>query len=267
MFKVGCWNIWGLNNPKKHRIISDWAHNSKLGIMGLLETKIAPSNFDSVIAGLNLHSWSFVSNANASPTCRILVGWDTKMVTISCLHYSDQWVTCEATSLATNETSRFTFVYGHNTPAGRGLIWEYIVQHAPQFSSSPWALMGDFNATIQPSDRSGGNLHWNGHHEDFGRCIHEAELIHVPYSGLKFSWHNGQAGRYTIMRKLDWIFCNPAFLNTWPAVHSRFLPRDASDHSAMILDFSHHRPQGPSPFKFLNLWADRDDFMDLVRAV
>ncbi|KAJ6925333.1 hypothetical protein NC651_009871 [Populus alba x Populus x berolinensis] len=35
----------------------------------------------------------------------------------------------------------------------------------------------------------------------------------------------------------------------------------------MILDFSHHRPQGPSPFKFLNLWADRDDFMVLVRAV
>ena len=69
------------------------------------------------------------------------------------------------------------------------------------------------------------------------------------------------------MRKLDWIFCNPAFLNTWPAVHSRFLPRDASDHSAMILDFSHQRPQGSSPFKFLNLWADRDDFMDLVRAV
>ncbi|KAJ6940685.1 hypothetical protein NC651_006728 [Populus alba x Populus x berolinensis] len=264
---IGCWNIWGLNNPKKHRFISEWVHNSKLGIIGLLETKVAPSNLDTVIAGLNLHSWSFISNANASPTCRILVGWDTKIVKISCLHYTDQWITCEVTSLASKEISRFTFVYGHNTPAGRGLIWEYIVQHAPLFSSSPWALMGDFNATIQPSDRSGGNLHWQGHHEDFGRCIHEAELIQIPYSGLKFSWHNGQTGRDTIMRKLDWIFCNPAFLDTWPATHSKFLPRDASDHSAMILDFSHHRPQGLAPFKFLNLWADREDFLDIVQEV
>ncbi|KAJ6941864.1 hypothetical protein NC652_007818 [Populus alba x Populus x berolinensis] len=264
---IGCWNIWGLNNPKKHRFISEWVHNSKLGIIGLLETKVAPSNLDTVIAGLNLHSWSFISNANVSPTCRILVGWDTKIVKISCLHYTDQWLTCEVTSLASKEISRFTFVYGHNTPAGRGLIWEYIVQHAPLFSSSPWALMGDFNATIQPLDRSGGNLHWHGHHEDFDRCIHEAELIQIPYSRLKFSWHNGQTGRDTIMRKLDWIFCNPAFLNTWPAAQSKFLPRDASDHSAMILDFSHHGPQGPAPFKFLNLWADIEDFLDIVQAV
>ncbi|KAJ6859667.1 hypothetical protein NC651_036069 [Populus alba x Populus x berolinensis] len=232
---IGCWNIWGLNNPKKHRFISEWVHNSKLGIIGMLETKVAPSNLDTVIAGLNLHSWSFISNANVSPTCHILVGWDTKIVKISCLHYTDQWLTCEVTSLASKEISRFTFVYGHNTPARRCLIWEYIVQHAPLFSSSPWALM--------------------------------AELIQIPYSGLKFSWHNGQTRRDTIMRKLDWIFCNPAFLNTWPAAHSKFLPRDASDHSAMILDFSHHKPQGPAPFKFLNLWADIEDFLDIVQAV
>jgi hypothetical protein len=65
------------------------------------------------------------------------------------------------------------------------------------------------------------------------------------------------------MKKLDWIFSNQYFLSTWPTTHSIFLPRDYSDHSSMILEFSTPEPRPPSPFKFLNFWADRSEFLDL----
>ena len=158
----------------------------------MLETKIAGPNMNAVSAGLNLHSWNFVSNINSSSTCRILVGWDPTVFSLSCMNYSDQWVTCEVTTLSTNECFKITVVYGLNTPVGRKLLWEYMLHQAPAFASTPWALMGDFNAILKPSDRSGGDMNWYDHYHEFSNCIQDTELIQVPFTGPKFSWHNGQ---------------------------------------------------------------------------
>ena len=90
MNKIGCWNTWGLNSPKKQFAIRNWTLNSMLGIIGLLETKITPTNLPTVTASINLPAWKFLSNAStASPTCRILVGWDPSMFNLSCLQFSD----------------------------------------------------------------------------------------------------------------------------------------------------------------------------------
>jgi len=39
--------------------------------------------------------------------------------------------------------------------------------------------------------------------DDFGACIQDAELVKVPYTGLKFAWHNNQQDTKTILEKLD----------------------------------------------------------------
>ena len=265
MINIGTWNVWGLNSPNKQKTVRDWVTKQKLGIVGLLESKIASARLDPVISGLALPSWNFLSNISASASCRILVGWDPLKYNITCINFSEQWVTCDVTTLSSNTSLKITFVYGLNTPAGRGMLWDYILSQAPQFSSSPWVLMGDFNATLKATDRSGGDTNWYSHLEDFGSCIHDAELSHIPYSGLKFSWHNGQLGKDAIMKKLDWIFGNFPFLSNWPAAHANFLPRDHSDHSAMILTLTPPSPHMPAPFKFLNVWADRMDFQDIVK--
>ncbi|KAJ7009375.1 hypothetical protein NC653_000139 [Populus alba x Populus x berolinensis] len=220
-----------------------------LGIIGLLETKISPANLNAVTTSINLPAWKFLSNAGTSPTCRILVGWDPSMFNLSCLQLSDQWVTCDVFSLITKDTFKITFVYGLNTPAGRSSLWNYIKQQAPMYSPAPWILLGDFNAILKPSDRSGGDQNWNGHQNDFGTCIQGFELTQIPYSGLKFTWHNGQLGGNAIMRKLDWIFGNHSFLLKWPSAYYKVLPRDHSDHSALILECQPHSQRPPaSPF-------------------
>jgi len=218
-----------------------------------------------VVTKLQLPAWNFLSNVNSSSSCRVMVGWDPAIFRISCLHSSDQWVTCDVTTLATNTAFRVTFVYGLNTPVGRELLWNYMKHQTPLFSSSPWIILGDFNAILKSSNRIGGDTCWYGHQDAFGNCIQDSELVEIPYTGMNFTWHNGQQGVNAIMKKLDWIFSNHCFLSTWPTAHSIFLPRDYSDHSSMILEFSTPEPRPPYPFKFLNFWADRSEFMDLVR--
>jgi hypothetical protein len=83
-------------------------------------------------------------------------------------------------------------------------------------------------------------------------------------TGLKYSWHNGQQGDHVIQKKLDWIFGNSNLFASFPAAQAIFLPREISDHSAMLLSLNPQAQQQQSTFKFLNTWTDREDFNDVV---
>lgn len=222
--------------------------------MPVVESNLAP------------HPWKYISNVNASSPCRIMVGWNPIKLNITCTHQSPQWLTCETTSLSTNAPLKITFIYGYNTPAYRTSLWRYICQESRMSTSISWILMGDFNAIMWPADRHGGDTTWHHHLDDFNDCIQQAQLLQIPYSGLKYSWHNGQHGDHTTQKKLDWIFCNPCLLTNWPEAHSSFLPRHLSDHNAMILNLRQESYQRHPPFKFLNLWADREDFSAIVNS-
>ena len=165
-----------------------------------------------------------------------------------------KWLTCEITTLTSNTIFSVTFIYAYNTPAERTSLWRYIGQESRKNSSTPWVLMGDFNAIMRPGDRKGGDETWHNYLDEFSECIQQAELIQIPYMGLKFSWHNGQKGGHTIQKKLDWLFCNTCFLTKLPEVNSVFQHRHVSVHSAMLLNSHNTRAkQRYPPFKFLNL--------------
>nr|TKS12516.1 hypothetical protein D5086_0000062530 [Populus alba] len=266
MFIVGSWNIWGLNGLHKQKTVHAWTQKHKLDIFGLLETKVDAANLAALQPNLAPPHWKFHSNIASSPTCRILVGWNAQKLNLTCLHTASQWLTCEATNHSTPTPIRITFIYGHNTPAERHTLWNYISHESSQNSNIPWIVMGDFNAILSAADRTGGDSNWPRHQDDFASCMSQAELLQAPSTGLKFTWHNGQHGCNTIQKKLDWVFGNPSLFSTWPATQATFQPRNVSDHSAMILSLhslTHHQH---SPFKFLNIWADRIDFLPTVTS-
>nr|TKS12517.1 hypothetical protein D5086_0000062540 [Populus alba] len=266
MFIISCWNIWGLNGPQKQKNVQFWAQKNNLDIFGILETKITAANITSVQATLAPPYWQFYSNINSNPTCRILVGWNPHKLQLICLHSSPQWLTCEATHASLPHPIKITFIYGHNTPAERHALWHYITRESSLNTCIPWLVMGDFNAIMQTGDRIGGNIHWPRHQDDFVTCISQSALLQVPYTGIKYSWHNGQHGCNTIQKKLDWVFDNSCLFSSWPATNATFEPRSISDHSAMIIRLRRPNQHSHSPFKFLNIWTERSDFLTTVAS-
>ncbi|KAJ6411592.1 hypothetical protein OIU84_008219 [Salix udensis] len=160
---------------------------------------------------------------------------------------------------------KLTIVYGDNTPAGREALWEYIERTSMDHSAIPWLIMGDFNAVLSPDDRQGGRQDWCNHHNAFGNSIQEAELFQTSYTGMRYTWHNGHAAKTSILRKLDWVFSNSTFYTSWPTAKTHFYPRNASDHSAAVTTLTNTRQKTHYPFKFLNLWTDREEFILTVR--
>ncbi|KAF9663050.1 hypothetical protein SADUNF_Sadunf18G0117900 [Salix dunnii] len=205
---------------KKLRAVKSWINKCHLNMFGLLETKVSQNNLPLVESKLNLQGWKFLSNIFDENPCRIFVGWNSQYFNLSLVHSTAQWVTCEAVFLTTGETLVVTFVYGSNTPAGRKPLWDYIVNAGHLFSSRPWLILGDFNAVMQPEQRSGGDSRWHNYHEDFCMATHQAQITSLPFT----------------------------------------------DHSPMVAQLGIPPPGRHNQFKFLNLWANRDDFLPLVQA-
>ncbi|KAJ6397283.1 hypothetical protein OIU84_018239 [Salix udensis] len=174
-------------------------------IFGLLETHITMSNMETVRRSLENPGWEFVSNIQANSPCRILISWNTNKIRMQHCQVSEQWITCELVDKHHNEALTISFIYGRNTPAERGPLWEYLRSRSSSAASSPWIVMGDFNAVLRPSDRHGGDIRWNNNHEEFRTTVCQAGLFQPPYTGVRLTWHNGQQGDNAILKKLDWV--------------------------------------------------------------
>ncbi|KAB5512336.1 hypothetical protein DKX38_029364 [Salix brachista] len=267
MVTIGSWNVRGLNSPQKQFAVCSWLKHHNIDIFGLLETRILPNNLDNVQAKILPLNWSAISNIHTGTLCRILVGWNPKFCHLQSIDTSAQWITSEVHNHPRLAGTRVTFVYGSNSPVERRTLWQYIKAASEANKNNPWIILGDFNAVLRPSDRSGGSTDWGGHHGDFPDCIMHSTLQQLPYTGMHLTWHNGQNNEATIMKKLDWVFGNLPLMISWPNVKANFIPRQASDHSAMVVNFEKASPRAGSPFKFLNQWASHEDFLDLVRGV
>lgn len=216
MFNIGCWNIWGLNSLRKQSAIQHWINNNKLEFFGLIETRFTFGRIDELENKLGTQGWRFLANGDGDCLCRIIVGWNPASIQVRLVHQNPQWITCEITQHSTQASLTATIIYGYNTPTERQPLWDYICSQSRIQSSSPWVLLGDFNAIMHPRDRVGGSLSWPRHMDDFPQCINQGELAQIPYQGIKLSWHNGQDGEGCIQKKLDWVFGNSSFLSVWP---------------------------------------------------
>ncbi|KAJ6408731.1 hypothetical protein OIU84_008431 [Salix udensis] len=224
-------------------------------------------NLDVVQAQTLPFNWKAITNVQYNSLCRILVGWNPSRIDVTLIHSSAQWMTCDVRSISNSEITRITFVYGMNGYMDRSSLWHYIQESSVLNTNIPWTLLGDFNAIMRPSDRSGGSNNWVSHHDDFPNCIMLSSLQQIPYTGMHLSWHNSQSGPNTILKKLDWVFGNPALLIKWPAAKAIFLPRHFSDHSAMVLSLDAPHCRDKPAFKFLNQWAKHEDFLGIVNSI
>ncbi|XP_031265367.1 uncharacterized protein LOC116123775 [Pistacia vera] len=151
-------------------------------------------------------------------------------------------ITCRVTHVFEGFSFGITFVYGSNDPRNRRNLWDFLRDQSVEFDSMGllWLVLGDFNAILGASDKVGDDPPWYGYTDDFGQCIHNAELIGVPFTRLRYTWHNSQRGDGIILRKLDWVFASPSWFPYRPNIVLEFRPWDVSNHSSMVVWFGPH---------------------------
>ena len=74
MDNIVSWNIRGLNWPNKQEEVRSFIGNNKVGLIGLLETKVKVNKVDH-IAGVVFPGWQWQHNFELDVKGRIWIAW------------------------------------------------------------------------------------------------------------------------------------------------------------------------------------------------
>ncbi|KAJ8419728.1 LOW QUALITY PROTEIN: hypothetical protein Cgig2_019166 [Carnegiea gigantea] len=198
---IANWNIRGLNWPNKQEDVKIFLHENKIGLVGLLETKIKEHNVRKVASRL-FHNWEWFHNFSLNHKGRIWIAWNPRAYRAQLLHMLDQLIHCKVTQLSTNKIFFLSMIYGKNHEAQRHHLCNDL-QNIAQTMDEAWCLMGDFNTICLKEDRIGGNEVQDNDIWEIATLLDTCEIQELKSSGAYYSWTNK-----TIWSRIDHVFLN-----------------------------------------------------------
>ncbi|XP_062079972.1 uncharacterized protein LOC133784703 [Humulus lupulus] len=96
-------------------------------------------------------------------------------------------------------------------------------------------ILGDFNAVFSPNDRLGGRPITMKEMEDARQWLDLGLVDEMKVMGSFYTWSNNQEGGTRIFSKLDRVFANEAWLDSFPLVAVVSQWEVISDHCFILL--------------------------------
>ncbi|KAL0288247.1 UNVERIFIED_CONTAM: hypothetical protein Sradi_7102200 [Sesamum radiatum] len=160
--------------------------------MGLLETRVRWANVQAVRSHL-LPGWSWFDDYSG-PGGRIWLAWNDLEIGVDILRMEVQFIHCAVLNKRTSAKCLISVVYGDCEAVRRRLLWESLLSISEDSTETPWCVMGDFNAVLDPSESCGRVTEPNSAMAEFRDFISNAALVHLPFVGCPYTWHNCSEG-------------------------------------------------------------------------
>lgn len=154
--KVASWNVRGLNGTRTQSAVVHLLKKHRIDVMGILETKIEELEDLHHILVTKFGGWRAAHNFDLIIGGRIVVIWNPHMVDLQVIQRHEQFIHCSVVCTRTQVSTQITFIYGLYTVVTRRPLW-YGLEALGRSMLSPWVCLGDFNAYLRPSDKTGGN--------------------------------------------------------------------------------------------------------------
>ncbi|XP_074289023.1 uncharacterized protein LOC141614167 [Silene latifolia] len=132
--------------------------------------------------------------------------------------------------------------YAFNGNSEKTPLWDNLNRLASQIAG-PWAVAGDFNCVLSPTERVGGN---------------------TP-SGAIYTWNNKQKPDERIYSRIDRFMVNKAWCDNFTDLYAHFMPEGLYDHTPCVVKSS-NQGQSKRSFKYFNMWGGSKKFLPLVRG-
>lgn len=155
-------------------------------------------------------------------------------------------------------------VYGANSHLDRRPLRQSLTQFR---TSSPWVVLGDFNAIQHPREKVGGNAQWSPHMDDINQCLFTSELDDLRFTGCLFTWSNKQVPPNFVASKLDRVLVNEPWMKSFTQSTTHFLVPGILDHSPAVVFVQPNPRKSIKPFRFFDFLADHPQFLAIVQRV
>ncbi|CAD5327197.1 unnamed protein product [Arabidopsis thaliana] len=261
---IFCWNVCGFNSSSHRSGFKKWFRSRQPLLGSLLETHVRLPKQQKFLNAL-MPGWLFDNNYDFSVLGKIWLLWHPS-VKVSILFKSLQMICCEVQMPNCSDTMVLSFVYASTDEVTRQILWNEIVDFSndPCVIDKPWAVLGDFNQILHPSEHSTSD----GFNVDrptriFRETILLASLTDLSFRGNTFTWWNKRS-RAPVAKKLDRILVNDKWTTTFPSSLGLFGEPDFSDHSSCELSLMSASPRSKKPFRFNNFLLKDENFLSLI---
>ncbi|XP_074291998.1 uncharacterized protein LOC141618828 [Silene latifolia] len=202
-------------------------NNQRVGLFALLETKISGGNVGNI--SLNLFDgWSVTTNNHTHKGGRVWLLWQPQLF-------------------------------------DRVDLWRWLKDFA-HTCNDPWALAGDFNTVLSPTERLGGQTRDNDM-DDFLDCVTACGMIDIQATGAFFTWTNEQDAEHRKYSRLDRFLVNSAWLTEYPDMVGHFHPEGLFDHNPCVVSNRNLGVTRNKSFKYFNMWGQASTFISRVNEV
>ncbi|XP_074305620.1 uncharacterized protein LOC141640841 [Silene latifolia] len=202
MGSCGIWNIRGLNNTNKQLEIKIFLSQNKVGLFGLLETKIKNDNWNKVRVNL-CDDWSICTNSSLHKGRRILLIWDPN---------------------------------SFNVEAERIPLWDSLRQYQKDVRG-PWIVGGDFNAIMAINERIRGALITNAEMAPLAHVVQDCQSEDLGARGSIYTWTNTHEYGTKVYIRLDRVMVNVYWVDMLPDSYVHYLPEGLFDHCPGLIHF------------------------------
>ncbi|XP_074282854.1 uncharacterized protein LOC141607401 [Silene latifolia] len=264
MVYIGFWNIRGLNKWNKQGDIRRFLHINKIGLFGLVETRVKIKNKDRIQAGFG-SPWQIIDNSEVKDSGRIWLLWDSSQFIITCIRKELQVIHAQVTNLMTGFEWTCSLVYGCNKDSDRVYLWNSMISLKPTVNG-PWLIMGDFNNVHYVDERIGSQV-TDSEVREFQNCVDICSLYDMISTGAYFTWNNKQEGDARVFSRIDRVLANDEWILNGPTGVVSFLQEGLYDHSPCLIKLGEDTVRRKGYFKYFNMWGKSANFKNIVTEI
>ncbi|CAN6300756.1 unnamed protein product [Urochloa humidicola] len=259
VFSLVSWNVRGLSDCDKCRLVRDALSSARTDIACLQESKLSTTSAAKARSFLPPHLSDFHCVDATTTRGGIVTAWNARTFTLTSFLSRQRSLTTFFTSTASNYSFAVTNVFAPSDHRDSIAFLEDLEEVASNVHGN-WVLCGDFNLTRGSDDNSNGNVHQNLA-DAFNGCINRLGVIDIPLLDRLFTWSNQRSN--PTLAQLDRVFFNVEMSLSFPNSSLTSLPKPTSDHTPLQLRFSTEIPK-PNLFRFENAWLKHQDYLPTV---
>ncbi|GMI90895.1 hypothetical protein HRI_002758800 [Hibiscus trionum] len=248
------WNVQGCGSRNFVRVTKQYIRDYRPDVCVFVEPRVSGRRASQIISSLGIPN-SYRIEACGFSGGIWLCWFDHIQISILSCHF--QFIHCSISSVNSQESFLATFVYASPNCSLRKDLWRHLSNMA-QTILRPWVVLGDFNATLSPSERQGcSSIVPDSQFQDM---VFYCGLQDLGFAGPNFTWYRGNRSV-----RLDRCFGNAAWYEHFPQSSLHHLLRMKSDHRPIMLypAVPPTSPRQPS-FKYFSGWSLHSDFKRLV---
>lgn len=231
-----------------------------IDVFGILESKFDEKALKNLLR-TSFQGMQAIHNFLFSPKERICVLGNPNKVKLCVVSMGEQSIHVRIECCASNIVFFASFIYDLNIIVQRRSLWIDLKAFG-DCCDQPWILLGDFNNVLSQEKKKGGLNVKNYEIIDFVDCVAHLDLLELRFVGCFYTWMSPK-----VCSKLDRVLVNPSWVSSNYHASSEFItPRCISDHSLSIVSFLENRTKKDLPFKFFNMWALYEDFLEVVES-